>query len=224
MGRRERRRGNEGGEEGKGGWGRGEEGEEHAHRYVTFNIYTPSVTYDTCRIISIECMNSFKGSIFSPFIDNVDYIPLQNYYFNFSQGMIENDTLCVNITIIDDNIVEEDEELYAVLSSDSTSVRLKEPFRATIVIINNDCMSKFILIECLHLCTGMIILKQFSTSSDCRVSLMDTTYYTTMATGYAQICAQLVEGLLGKTVHINLTINDTGNGKNVCFFNCTYFA
>ena len=99
-------------------------------------------------------MNSFKGSIFSPFIDNVDYIPLQNYYFNFRQGMIENDTLCVNVTIIDDNIVEEDEELYVVLSSDSSSVRLKEPFRATIVIINNDCMSKFILIECLHLCTS----------------------------------------------------------------------
>ena len=71
----------------------------------------------------------------------MDYIPVLNYYFNFSQGMIENETLCTNVTIIDDDVVENDEGFNIVLSTDDPSVQLKNPFIATIVIINNNCES-----------------------------------------------------------------------------------
>ena len=116
--------------------------------------------------------------------DGVNFISLHNHDFHFSPGMHRDETLCVNMTVLDDGIVEEDEEFYAFLSTDDPSVELKEPFRAAITIINSNHVS---------------------------VSLKDSIYYTTKATGYTQICALLMEGVLGKIVHINLAINDTGN-------------
>ncbi|KAL5499402.1 hypothetical protein EMCRGX_G010806 [Ephydatia muelleri] len=115
---------------------------------------------------------------------DVNFIPLRNHYFHFSPGMHRDETQCVNMTVLDDGVVKDDEELYAVLSTDDPSVGLKEPYRAVITIINSNYVS---------------------------VSLKDSIYYTTKATGYTQICALLMDGVLGKIMHMSLAINNTGN-------------
>ena len=69
----------------------------------------------------------------------MNFIPLHNHYFHFSPGMHRDETQCVNMTVLDDGVVKDDEELYAVLSTDDPSVGLKEPYRAVITIINSNC-------------------------------------------------------------------------------------
>ena len=60
------------------------------------------------------------------------------------------------------------------------------------------------------------------------MSLKDSIYYTTKAGGYTQICALLMEGVLGKIMHMSLAINNTGNGtcchlKHTRETKCTIF-
>lgn len=143
----------------------------------------------------------------------MNFISLHNHDFHFSPGMHRDETLCVNMTVLDDGIGEEDEEFYAFLSTDDPSVELKEPFRAAITIINSN--RKLINGRAMYSVSTVCMHFQWLGKSfpDVSVSLKDSIYYTTKATGYTQICALLMEGVLGKIVHINLAINDTGNGR-----------
>ena len=54
---------------------------------------------------------------------------------------------CVNVTILSDDIVEDDEVFYAVLSTDDPVVMLY-PNVTEITIINNDCKSSHLLYVC----------------------------------------------------------------------------
>ena len=150
-------------------------------------------------------LHKADGFPFSPAGD-VNFIPLHNHYFHFSPGMHRDATQCVNMTVLDDGVVKDDEELYAVLSTDDPSVGLKEPYRAVITIINSNC-------EFINGRLFIIMMMFFLSFPDVSVSLKDSIYYTTKATGYTQICALLMEGVLGKIMHMSLAINNTGNGR-----------
>lgn len=143
---------------------------------------------EVCAKLLIEVLNKPVSVIVSTepgtATGDVNYTPLQNYGLNLSPGMRENETVCVNITIIGDNMFTDDKEFYIVLSTSDPAAVIKEPHRAVIVITNSDAV---------------------------KVSLLDSIYYTTKATGYVQICAYMVEGALGTAVHINLSINSHSN-------------
>ena len=66
-----------------------------------------------------------------------DYMNISNVYLNFSSGVQRRD---VNVTILDDDMFEADEELYVMMSVVNTSdanIFIDVPM-ATIVIINDD--------------------------------------------------------------------------------------
>ena len=100
--------------------------------------YTKSHLQNMAYTICYESRASADGFPFSPAGD-VNFIPLHNHYFHFSPGMHRDATQCVNMTVLDDGVVKDDEELYAVLSTDDPSVGLKEPYRAVITLINSNC-------------------------------------------------------------------------------------
>ncbi|KAL5499408.1 hypothetical protein EMCRGX_G010814 [Ephydatia muelleri] len=154
----------------------------------SYSTYELAGHVEVCARLLIEGLDKSVHVILSTepgtAIGDVNFIPLHNHYFHFSPGMHRDETQCVNMTVLDDGVVKDDEELYAVLSTDDPSVGLKEPYRAVITIINSNYVS---------------------------VSLKDSIYYTTKATGYTQICALLMEGVLGKIMHMSLAINNTGN-------------
>ncbi|KAL5499427.1 hypothetical protein EMCRGX_G010838 [Ephydatia muelleri] len=155
-------------------------GESPDSEHRTFSSQEPSVSLHSLASRTTYFYSIAAGTI----AGDVNFIPLHNHYFHFSPGMHRDETQCVNMTVLDDGVVKDDEELYAVLSTDDPSVGLKEPYRAVITLINSNYVS---------------------------VSLMDSIYYTTKATGYTQICALLMEGVLGKIMHMSLAINNTGN-------------
>ena len=100
--------------------------------------YTKSHLQNMAYTICYESRASADGFPFSPASD-VNFIPLHNHYFHLSPGMHRDATQCVNMTVLDDGVVKDDEELYAVLSTDDPSVGLKEPYRAVITLINSNC-------------------------------------------------------------------------------------
>ena len=66
-----------------------------------------------------------------------DYVNISNVYLNFSSGVQRRD---VNVTILDDDMFEADEELYVMMSVVNTSdanIFIDVPM-ATVVIINDD--------------------------------------------------------------------------------------
>eukprot|EP00731_Ephydatia_muelleri_P012571 Em0006g1465a len=139
----------------------------------SYSTYELAGHVEVCARLLIEGLDKSVHVILSTepgtAIGDVNFIPLHNHYFHFSPGMHRDETQCVNMTVLDDGVVKDDEELYAVLSTDDPSVGLKEPYRAVITLINSNYVS---------------------------VSLKDSIYYTTKATGYTQICALLMEDLI----------------------------
>eukprot|EP00731_Ephydatia_muelleri_P012545 Em0006g1439a len=167
----------------------------------SYSTYELAGHVEVCARLLIEGLDKSVHVILSTepgtAIGDVNFIPLHNHYFHFSPGMHRDETQCVNMTVLDDGVVKDDEELYAVLSTDDPSVGLKEPYRAVITLINSNYVS---------------------------VSLKDSIYYTTKATGYTQICALLMEGVLGKIMHMSLAINNTGNDLILLFARQEYFT
>ena len=70
-------------------------------------------------------------------IGNVDY-ETEPYVFTIFPGMT---STAVNITIMSDNILEENEDFYLTINSSSlpNDITTGNPFQARITILNDDC-------------------------------------------------------------------------------------
>lgn len=69
-----------------------------------------------------------------------DFIEIQSYPVIFTAGKRKNDTICFNITVIDDKVTEYINFFNVHLTSNGTGVQLGSLINATVFILDSNCM------------------------------------------------------------------------------------
>eukprot|EP00731_Ephydatia_muelleri_P008682 Em0004g1020a len=73
-----------------------------------------------------------------------NFIPVQSYPLLFTSGRRQNDSVCFNITVIDDKITGDTNYFAVTLTSNDTAVHLTTPFNTSIFISDSDCKLAFL--------------------------------------------------------------------------------
>ena len=116
-------------------------------------MYPTSVSF----VSSLQHLyNTVRGlHVFIYFSGGVDYsevlAQLTSFQFLFEsrKRSVSSNEQCINVTIMSDDIVEDDEVFYALLSTDDPLVMLY-PNASEITIINNDRESNHLFTLCLY--------------------------------------------------------------------------
>eukprot|EP00731_Ephydatia_muelleri_P012563 Em0006g1457a len=204
----------------------------------SYSTYELAGHVEVCARLLIEGLDKSVHVILSTepgtAIGDVNFIPLHNHYFHFSPGMHRDETQCVNMTVLDDGVVKDDEELYAVLSTDDPSVGLKEPYRAVITLINSNCQ-KINSSTCTNITLSKegpaIHWEEFSVylqSSDASVVLSQPSvatvvvtdqdylillfarqeYFTSERVGHVQVCVMVSSGHVERPTQVYISTED----------------
>ena len=75
-----------------------------------------------------------------------DYINPVTISLTYPKSLDQNQTLCVNITIVDDSVLENEEELTVSIESTDRNVTTGSP--STVIITDNDGLLQIVLFEC----------------------------------------------------------------------------
>ncbi len=76
----------------------------------------------------------------------MDYSPPGDFQIEFGSSSLSGVSECVNVTISNDEFVEDREEFVVTVTSVSPQVELSEINSVTVTIVDNDCESSEILI------------------------------------------------------------------------------
>eukprot|EP00731_Ephydatia_muelleri_P034623 Em0068g18a len=117
-----------------------------------------------------------------------NFIPVQSYPLLFTSGRRQNDSVCFNITVIDDKITGDTNYFAVTLTSNDTAVHLTTPFNTSIFISDSDYV---------------------------QVSLDASTYNSSESMGYVTVCAKIIMGTLGRSASVYVsTMSGTATDRD----------
>ncbi len=72
-------------------------------------------------------------------MNGMDYSPPGDFQIEFGSSSLSGDSECVNVTITNDDFVEDREEFVVTVTSVTPQVELSGSYSVAVIIVDNDC-------------------------------------------------------------------------------------
>eukprot|EP00731_Ephydatia_muelleri_P008676 Em0004g1014a len=140
--------------------------------------------------------NVYVSTMDGTAINSSNYSPRQYAEVQFLNGDRNGTTRCINITVLDNLIVDDAKDFKVHLTTYDSGIHLVSPNTTTVTIVDSDYLM---------------------------VSFTASAYYSSEKQGYAMICAKIVTGVLGRPIWVYAsTVNGTATDVQVSLDASTY--
>lgn len=141
-----------------------------------------------------------------------NFIEVKSYPLLFTPGKRQNDSLCFNVTVIDDMVTGNTSFFTVYITSNDTGLQLATPTQAMVSISDSD--RKFIK---LPLASNLF---SYWNHADITIGFTSATIATNESTGYATVCIKIQTGVLGRSAKVYVsTMDGTAINSSKLIFN-----
>ena len=165
------------------------------HRYH-YSLFFDDITF---AYVTTHLFPTLSLPMFHLYSANVDYMPLNQAEVVFQSGASAqlNSTSCINFTIIDDNVLENNETVPLSLSSISPVNTLLTSSTATVMIYETS--------DCEYYSAHISNLALMLLITDVTLGFPSPYYVVEGINSTATICVVVLDGMLGRSVTVQAT-------------------